>query len=60
MELLEQGRTFEAVHLLQGDLREKALQKDRLHELAQLIMAAFTDQAATTDCVYEAEKSNES
>ena len=59
MELLEQGRTVEAVHLLQGDLREKALQKDRLHELAQLIMAAFSDQAATSDSLNEAENSNE-
>lgn len=59
MELLEQGRTVEAVHLLQGDLREKALQKDRLHELAQLIMAAFSDQPATSDSLNEAENSNE-
>lgn len=48
MELLHAGKTIEAVNLLQSQLSEKALHKDRLHELAQLIMAALPTQSTQT------------
>ena len=38
MELMEVGETIKAIKILQTELRERAPIKERLHELAQLLM----------------------
>ena len=38
MELLEKGRVMEGIQVLQTDLQSRAPVKERLHELAQLLM----------------------
>ena len=38
MELMEQGNSIQAIQILQNELRERAPVKERLHELAQLLM----------------------
>ena len=38
MELMEVGETIKAIQILQTELRERAPIKERLHELAQLLM----------------------